>query len=207
MTLPTVRHLANISDRGYDLITTPYNLDIMYDKVISQAVFPSNGSLSVSYATLESGAVYFEVNITSKTPNATTFSSGTADFVFTASKTGESVCGGFVFDKSVSFWVDRSNIRGYPSLSDKVSIDNLGSKETWQIRAIMDRSILEVFLNEGESIATTVFFPEGRLDQMTFETKGLGAEIEVSAVVWSLKSAWIAKQGMENLEWRWKGEM
>ncbi|KAH0541244.1 hypothetical protein FGG08_004249 [Glutinoglossum americanum] len=204
MTIPTVRYLANISNRGYDLVTTPYNLETMYDKVLARTDTSGSTGLPIDCVAIESGTVFLDVNITSKNQTTAAISNGTADFTFTASKTGEFISGGFIFGETVSFWVDRSNIKGYPAASDKVSIDNLSGNRTWRIRAVMDRSILEVFLNEGESTATTIFYPKGRLDRLSFETKGLGPEIGVSAVVWGLKSAWVGRRG--GWRWKWKEE-
>lgn len=58
------------------------------------------------------------------------------------------------------------------------------------LEGILDRSIFEVFLNEGDRSATSTFFPEGPLDTLTISAQGLDEGVKVEVLVWSLKSGW-----------------
>jgi beta-fructofuranosidase len=58
------------------------------------------------------------------------------------------------------------------------------------LEGVLDRSILETFLNGGEASAMTTFFPEGSLDTMLIATSGLNDTVVVQFEAWALKSAW-----------------
>ena len=55
---------------------------------------------------------------------------------------------------------------------------------------MLDRSLLEVFLNGGQNSGTMSFFPEGRLDSLVVGTEGLNEGVEVGVRVWGLESTW-----------------
>lgn len=60
----------------------------------------------------------------------------------------------------------------------------------FQLSGVIDRSILEVFLDGGERSATITFFPEGDFDTMVIKAGDLNPGVGVSAKVWALQSAW-----------------
>jgi len=60
------------------------------------------------------------------------------------------------------------------------------------LEGVIDRTILEVFLDGGRSSATTTFYPEGVLDTMEIRAGGLSEGVVISAVVWGLQSTWAA---------------
>jgi len=196
MTLPRVNMLANITRIGYDLISMPYDLTPLYDAPLAMNSSLGNGSVLVDYSQLASGAIYFEVNITSiPTANVT----GTANFTFLSSVTGESVRGGFFLGGDTPFFINRGGIRGFdnPFFTDKVSTNNIINAEgTWMLQGVIDRSILEVFLDGGQRSATMTFFPQGVLDTMQISTGGLNAGVKVSVAAWGLKSAWAMEENV-----------
>lgn len=55
---------------------------------------------------------------------------------------------------------------------------------------MLDRSVLEVFLNNGEEVGTMTFFTEGMLDTVVIGTRGMSEGVEVQAEVWGLRSGW-----------------
>jgi len=196
MTLPRLNMLANITRIGYDLISMPYDLTPLYDMQIAQNNSLGNGSVLADYSMVESGAIYFAINISSiPTANVT----GTANFTFLSSVTGESVRGGFYLGGDTPFFIDRGRIRGFdnPFFTDKVSTNNIiNAQGTWMLEGVIDRSILEVFLDGGQRPATMTFFPEGQLDIMQISTAGLNPGVKVSVAAWGLKSAWMAEENM-----------
>ncbi|MCJ1367149.1 hypothetical protein MMC16_006281 [Acarospora aff. strigata] len=196
MSLPRVNTLANITRIGYDLVSTPYDLTPLYDAPLAQNSSLGNGTVLADYSNLESGAIYFEVNITSiPAANVT----GTANFTFMSSVTGERVRGGFYLGGDTPFFIDRGDIRGFdnPFFTDKVSSNNIiGPQGTFMMSGVIDRSILEVFLDGGQRSATQTFFPEGRLDVMLISAGGLNEGVEVSVAAWGLKSTWATEQDM-----------
>jgi len=58
------------------------------------------------------------------------------------------------------------------------------------LEGVMDRSILEVFLDGGRNSATMTFFPLGGLDTMELRAGGLNGNVTVSVAVWGLQSTW-----------------
>ena len=67
------------------------------------------------------------------------------------------------------------------------------------VEGIIDRSILEVFLDGGEQSATSIFFPQGRLDHMIFSTSNIHSNVTVSVAVWGLKSAWATQANSDGV--------
>lgn len=70
---------------------------------------------------------------------------------------------------------------------------------TFTLEGVIDRSILEVFLDHGRSTGTMTFFPEGVLDTVAIKTAGLNEGVVVSVAVWGLKSTWAGKANAEGL--------
>ncbi|KAI9654837.1 MAG: hypothetical protein M1829_000733 [Trizodia sp. TS-e1964] len=198
MSLPKVNSLANVTRIGYDLVSTPYNLEPLFDSPLAANASIGSGSVMVDYSCLDSGAIYFQANF-SGIPSVNT--TGTANFTFFSSVSGESVRGGFYFGGDLPFWIDRGGIRGFdnPFFTDKFSTNNLLTNGEWMLEGVIDRTILEVFLDGGERSATTTFFPEHKLDTMLFQTGGLNEGVSASIAVWGLKSAWAAQAGSDGI--------
>ena len=185
MGLPKVNRLANISRVGYDLFQEPYSLSSVYNASLARNSSLVNGTLVVDYSTLESGSIYFDMNITNIT-------SGTANFTFMSPVSNESISGGLF--ATGDFWLDRGKIRGFdnPFFTDKFSTSILldSTLPSVRIEAVFDRTILEVFLNGGQSLGTTVFYPLERLDMLIIQTGGLNFGTTVAVEVWALEDAW-----------------
>lgn len=200
MSLPRQNVFANTTRQPYQLVSIPYDLSPLYTTTSSLAnTTTANSSLLYDYGTtVPSGALYLSMNI-SHIPAANT--TGTANFTFLSSVTGESIRGGFFLGGDTPFWINRGYIRGFdnPFFTDKFSTTNLIDPDTlsFRLEVVVDRSILEVFLDGGVRSATTTFFPEGMLDTVMVSTGGLNSGVQVSAAVWGLKSAW-AVEGMGN---------
>ncbi|KAI9807026.1 MAG: hypothetical protein M1825_005743 [Sarcosagium campestre] len=197
MSLPRVNRLSNVTRLGYDLISQPYKLSTLYDRPLAQEDSGENKTVLVDYSDQESGTVYFQMNVTG-IPSANV--TGTANFTFLSSASGESVSGGFFFGGDTPFWINRGYIRGFdnPFFTDKFSTNNLIKPSgEWSMEGVIDRSILEVFLDDGAFSATNTFFPEYKLDTMRIATAGLNEGVKVSVAVWGLKSAW-AEQADDN---------
>ena len=193
MSLPRYNVLANTERGPYTLVSLPYNLSPLYTSNRPLAnTTKANSSVIYDYSTtVPSGALYFSVNISSIPLVNTT---GTANFTFLSSATGEYVRGGFFLGGDAPFFVDRGHIRGFdnPFFVDKFSVTNLVNKDTqtFRLQGVIDRSILEVFLDNGLRSATSTFFPQGELDTVIIATKGLNPGVKVEIGIWGLKSAW-----------------
>lgn len=200
MSLPRYNVLASTARGPYTLISLPYDLSPLYQSLYSLAnTTKANASILYDYSsTVPSGALYFSVNITS-IPLANT--TGTANFTFMSSVTGESIRGGFFLGGDAPFFINRGYIRGFdnPFFTDKFSVTNLinTDTQTFRLQGVIDRSILEVFLDNGLRSATTTFFPEGALDTVIIATAGLNPGVKVEAAVWGFTSAWASQMNAQ----------
>ncbi|KAL8898325.1 MAG: hypothetical protein Q9207_006760 [Kuettlingeria erythrocarpa] len=191
MTLPRYNVLANITRGDYALVSLPYDLSPLYTTPTSIANSSSlaNSSLLYDYSTtVPSGALTFNMTIASiPSTNAT----GTANFTFLSSVTGESIRGGFYLGGDAPFFLNRGYIRGFdnPFFTDKFSVNNLVSKDTqtFRLQVVIDRSIIEVFIENGIRSATNTFFAEGELDTLIISSAGLSPGVQVSADVYGLE--------------------
>jgi beta-fructofuranosidase len=204
MGVPRRTHLANVTRTGITMIQQPYSLAPIYDSPLAVNSSLGNGSVLLDYSSLSSGAIYFQANFSS-IPNGTngTYSQGTVNFTFSSSYTHESVSGGFFFGGDNPFWMSRQKVLGFgdtnPFFTDKFSIGNpVNPNGTFTLEGIIDRSILEVFLDGGRNSGTMTFYPQGMLDTMALSTAGLNEGVEVSVAVWGLQSTWanVATNGM-----------
>ena len=72
---------------------------------------------------------------------------------------------------------------------------------------VIDRSILEVFLDNGALSATSTFFPDGELDTLILSTGDLSEGVGVTAEIFGLESAWTGQgQGGNNVTTMAKGQ-
>lgn len=93
------------------------------------------------------------------------------------------------------FWLSRRNLRGFadsnPFFTDRFSVGNpINDEGTFTLDVVVDRSILEVFLDGGRSSGTLTFFPEGVLDTVEVRAGGLNEGVVVDAKIWGLDGAW-----------------
>jgi len=194
MSLPRQNYLKNVTRSGYDLVSIPYDLSPVLPNPsapLAKNASLGNGSVLLDYGMIQSNALYFEINVTN-IPSAN--QTGTANFTFFSSETGESVQGGQFFTGDTYFWLNRGMTQGFdnPFFSDKFATNNIYDPLTsaFTVSGVIDRSILEVFCQGGERSATMLFYSEAPLDTMLVKTSGLNAGVSVSVAVWEVASAW-----------------
>lgn len=198
MTVPRGHYLKNLTRFGLSLISYPYEIMSIVDSELASNNSLGNGTLFVDLSQIESGAFYFETNVTGLT--TTDSLDGTVNFTISSSVSGESVSGG-TFLSSGDVWLDRGRTDGFqnPFFNDKFSATGLYNQDdgSWRLAGIFDRSIIEIFLNGGELSATSVFFPTQPLDTMILRVGGLNSSAKASVAVWALKATWL-KQADSN---------
>ena len=89
-----------------------------------------------------------------------------------------------------------------PYWTDKFSVNGIysGSENgTWAISGILDRTILELFVNGGEQSGTVTFFPDYPLDTLRIGANGIPEGAGVSVAVWGLKDAWASQANDDGL--------
>jgi beta-fructofuranosidase len=192
VTVPRGHYLKDLPRFGLSLISYPYNIMSIVDRELASNKSLNNGTVLLDYSDVESGAIYFEANITGLTTAASL--AGSLNFTFSSSVSGESISGG-TFISSGDVWLDRGKTDGFqsPYFNDKFSATGLYNEKegSWTLSGIVDRSIIEVFLNGGELSATSVFFPTRPLDTMALRISGLNSTVTASVGAWALKAAWL----------------
>lgn len=201
MTVPRQNVLANTTRSPYTLLSYPYDYTPLYTTPTSLVNSTSllNSSLLYDYSnTVPSGALTFSINITSiPIVNAT----GTANFTFLSSITGESIRGGIFLgggNGDTPLWLDRGYARGFDNVffTDRFSTDVWLDPDTQTVRllGVLDRSVFEVFLNNGAKAGTMTFFTEGTLDTVIIGTNDLNPGVGVTAEVFGLQSGWTSQE-------------
>ncbi|KAI0351869.1 hypothetical protein OH77DRAFT_1410245 [Trametes cingulata] len=190
MSLPHRNVLANISGEGLRLIQTPYDLTPVLGPQLAVNNDLGNGSLVVDYSTVESNTLYFEANFSGV---AGASSGATLNFTLQSPASGESVSGAYASGGNNTFVLDRGNVRGFsnPSFTPTFSTSSpVRADGSWTLSGVVDRSIIEVFLNEGEAIGTAAFYATQPLTLFTLETAGLPEGASASVAVYAVESAW-----------------
>ncbi|RMZ68161.1 glycoside hydrolase family 32 [Pyrenophora seminiperda CCB06] len=192
MTVPRRQYLKDLPRQGLTLMSYPRNIMSIAESQLAYEESVGNGTVFVDYSAIESGAIYFEANVTGLTTGDSL--DGTINFAISSSVSGESVTGGTALS-SADVWLDRGRTDGYqsPFFNDKFSATAIYNEfeGSWRISAVVDRSVIEMFLNGGELSATSVFFPTQPLDLLMVRFSGLNATVKASVGVWGLKAAWL----------------
>lgn len=193
MTLPRRNYLTNATRIGWVMANELVDMSPVLDAPLNTTSFEESGSISLDYSSIASGALYIDVNVTGLNASTVTGSS-TLNMSFTSPSTNEVLRSGYYFGGDQPFFIDRGLIRGFDNVffTDKFSAANVWNTTSgrWRVQAVIDRSILEVFLDGGVHAATVLFYPTEPLSLLSLGTADLPAGVEVSVAVWSLKSAW-----------------
>jgi sucrose-6-phosphate hydrolase SacC (GH32 family) len=103
---------------------------------------------------------------------------------------GEKVTIGYNWDKQQLF-IDRGDTRGFenPYFTNDFSSFLAPPNGQFKLHALVDRSIVELYVNDGERVATTVFFMEKPASELVFGAKNGSVAVQ-DLRVYSLKSIW-----------------
>lgn len=184
MTLPRQYTLWNDPVLTWQLVSVPTDMS----SIMGANLF--SGTLSAASKIIKlgdgSGAYYFDIYLT----QSQSMSGQRANFTFTSSTTKENLSMGLLMDNGPTFFIDRSGCNGfdYPLFTDKfATVQWAGMEGKWHVFGVLDKMMLETFLNEGEQSATTTYFSNGVLDKFTVSLdSGLSATVNVTA----LNSGW-----------------
>lgn len=192
MSLPRENYLTKVERLGWKLVSRPYDLSPVLGDVLASNDSFGNATFAVDYSQVSSNAVYWEANITGL-PSTGIPSTATANFTFLNPSTGESVVGGYFLGGDTPFFIDRSGVRGFNNVfyTAKFSTNSLlAGRDSWTLSGVIDRSILEVFIDGGVESATNTYFATQPLSLMVFSTADLPEGAKVSLKVTALESAW-----------------
>lgn len=191
MSLPRQNYLTRIERVGWKLVSVPYDISPVVGETLESNEDFGNGDISVDFSAVEANAVLLQVNTTSVP------SSGRLTFTFTSPSTGESIRGGFRFGGDTTVFIDRGGASAFsdnPFFTDKFSVTTLPRNSdgdvAWTTTVVMDRSMLEVFVDGGIESATNTFFAKEPLTQLDLVAEGLAEDLGVSVRVSALTSGW-----------------
>jgi len=86
-------------------------------------------------------------------------------------------------DRTASGAIDFS-----PKFASVQTAPIVGQSTHVAVRALLDRSSIEIFINDGQAVFTTTVFPSTPYDKITLESdKGVGIE---GSTVYTLQSSW-----------------
>ncbi|KAI1419764.1 glycosyl hydrolase [Xylaria sp. FL1777] len=196
MTAPRVTYLTEAPRIGLVMLNELYDLSPVLDSQLKASTFVGDGAEVLDYSSVESGALYLEVNVTNiNTTLLTDYS--TLNISFASPASGEILQSGFYFSGDTPFFINRGGIKGFDNIffTDKFSTADIyssgsgGGLASWNMKAIIDRSIFEVFIDRGIHAGTVVFYPLQPLTTLNLAAR-LPSGARVSVSIWSLKSAW-----------------
>ncbi|KAF9076735.1 glycosyl hydrolase [Rhodocollybia butyracea] len=215
MSIPRNHFLVKGADDAYFLATLPVDVSSMRET--TPVSFPAlgNSQLIVDYSAIDSRVIEFYVTVS--TPQVS--DNITTVLEFSSSATGENVQLQLTIpiaesptNRISAFTMSRAGITGWTNngnLATEFTVPNVGpfnktdvngvTTETYEFHGVIDRTILDVFLNGGINSGTMIFFPQesNMLDTMTLTVGGIanGSLSQVSLEAWGLKSGWEALTG------------
>lgn len=212
LSLPRTHALANVSVAGYDLLTLPPDLSPLYTtaKPLAESMDLANKSLTLDYGSVvPSRAITFTVHVTN-VPLNTTIATGSVNFTLLSSTSGEFIRAGFFFSlpNSGAFFLSRARTYGFdetnPFFNKDFSVTSpvtaaagaAGQTGSWSVQVVVDRSLVEVYLDGGKKVGTMVYFAEGQLDTLILGSRGVNGGVGVGAEVWGLRSVWEGDGGI-----------
>ena len=197
MSLPRRNYLVSNAPRiGWAMVSEPYDLTPVIGAELTRNESLGNGSVVFDYSDVYSNAVYFEANLTDipmesiRREDVPAYAS--INFTISSPVTGEEIRAGF-FLRSQTFFLDRGGIEGFenPFFTEEVSVTTIiGDSGTWSLSGVVDRSIIEVFLDGGLQTATNTFYPRSPLTVMSLMAMDIPSEASVSVAAYALESVW-----------------
>jgi beta-fructofuranosidase len=192
MSLPRRNFLTNITRVGMVMASAPYKLSSVLGDTLLFNSSLGNGTISLDYSTVPSNAVYLVINATNVNSSLLGTDS-TVNFTFSSPVSKEYLTGGFFFGGDQHFFLDRGGTHGFvnPFFTDKISTTNvIGPDGMWSVEVLIDRSIIELFLDGGTRSATQTFFPTQPLTTVEIRAGGIKYGMELAVQVSAVISAW-----------------
>lgn len=175
--------IHDLGEGSLSYFNRPTGLDALRDRLYADLSVQQMANQSVSYGSSE--AVLVEARFETQPPNDNAVEIN-LDFIFTASSGPEQLPCTMVFRTwTADFGCDRSQATLNWTLSDPI-LNQMSAQQVrpllpfhnpavrrWEVQAIMDRSILEVYLNRGVKAGTLTMFPSSPLDTVRFQTNDM----------------------------------
>ncbi|EJD54989.1 hypothetical protein AURDEDRAFT_50894 [Auricularia subglabra TFB-10046 SS5] len=191
MTLPRRNYLAQDAQGAWIVFQAPYRIGTVLGKVLAASHDLASHQLAVDFARVVPAAVYFRATVSGL---ADVYLSGDTWLNFTVYSpvSGESLSGSYRLAGG-EFALDRGNTRGFshPNFTPNFSmVSKADPSGRWKVEGIIDRSIVEVFLDGGKHVATVSYFPLEPLTLFTIDAVALPRDVRVRVLVWAVNSIW-----------------
>lgn len=169
-------------------VSRPVSLDAVFGESLLAQQNLTNSSIAIDFASVYSNAIYFSANTTGLS------ASGTLNFTFSSPISGEYLQLGVFFGAEEPVWVNRGGVRGFdnPFFTNKFSTSTFGGVTS--VSGVIDRSLFEVFVNDGEKSGTTSFFAEEPLTVLSVASAEVSQGVQVMVEVMALQSTWETNQ-------------
>ncbi|QUC15949.1 uncharacterized protein UV8b_00190 [Ustilaginoidea virens] len=200
MTLPRRTYLTKTERVGWKWVNYPYNMRPIMGETLAAHERHANGNVTVDFSHVTSNAVYWEANVTG-IPKQGISKLAALKFKFVSPVTAEYIRGGYYLGGLSQFYLDRGGAKGFDNVffTDKFSASSLGQNGSWSMSGVLDRSMLEVFLEGGIDSGTVTFFPTWPLTLMVLDMCDLPKGVHVSIRVNALKSSWAGMESRDGL--------
>lgn len=185
--LPRINTLRRTGE-SWTVTSSPYSdLSPVRGPLLARQLVDSGGMI-VNFSSIPSNAIVFDVRISGTIPT-----SGELTFNLASSPATNFLDGG-VYLQSREFWINRGGTHGFTSANNTDFTPSFNTSvppgNALTVSGVVDRSLLEVFLNGGEQSATASFYPTSPLEELRISSKGLAEGVSVQVDVWGLESGW-----------------
>ena len=205
LTLPREVSLIRGSKGAVEMVSMPYGLDTLEKKTLREMMLVSGRREGIA---LGDGAVVIElvVKLAGNEPGVAEhgkekrrLKGGRIKLGVGNKATGEQLVMELNLDTSQSkafFWVDRSGVGDWkhpgfnpqmhvivpavPLLMDKKSSE---TRKGWTFKIILDRSMMEVFVNGGQQAGAMAYYPTQFLNELNINTGDIEGHLEASVEV------------------------
>ncbi|KAG5994351.1 hypothetical protein E4U54_003124 [Claviceps lovelessii] len=202
LTIPRRTFIHKLQDVDWNMNQVPYDMSPIMGETLYCGELPVNKSISIDFSHVESSALYWEMKVIGH-PGLGSPKNMTHDFNFTNPETGEYVRGGHLFGAYEDVYLDRGGAKAfdYVFMSDKVTTNSFPINGTWSMSGVLDRSIIEVFINNGEDSGTMSYYTTKPFTVMNIGTSNLVPSMNGTLCVSALNSAWDKMKSPDGLVW------
>ncbi|KAK3936129.1 glycosyl hydrolase [Diplogelasinospora grovesii] len=193
MTVAREHYLTKAPRIGWVVASELHDPAPVLNETAASKTWQGDGSVALDFSDVESNALYIDIKVSGLDATAITGAT-TLNMSFTSPSSGETLRSGFYFGGDNPFFVDRGLMRGFDNVffTDKFSVADVWNMTagTWRLQAVMDRSILEVYVDGGVHAGTVTFFPTQPLTLLSLGSVNMPKDTKIEATVYALKSAW-----------------
>lgn len=204
MSLPKKVHIQNVTREAFNLVQAPYDLSAVMGEQLAREAGTGSLCISTDFGPSkcndtivnrrnhddDTPAVLLQVNVTNLSldelvPNAA------VNITFLSASKSDSLTLGYIINNWL--WLDRGDTTAYtsPLFNDKFSAWYALNEDAtaFSLEVVLDRSLIEVFVDNGALLGSSVLYPSEPLSHVDISVGGIG-NATVQAGVWALNSVW-----------------